>query len=183
VIPRCSNDRNAVRIGIKAPSKGEDEVRLKSKAAKAGVIAALSATGLFLSTTNAFADTQAATFTASQPDWGPGTTVYSNSIHLTFQDDGNLVIYSNSTGQALWASGTWGTGVDRLDWSAGDQAIDLYVGNNAWPLCKIAGYSGSYRAMVQDDGNFVFYDRNGNATWATSWGWGSQYNYCGISGH
>ncbi len=156
-------------------------------------VAAMVAAATALTVTTASADTRCAYFTTSQPDWAPGTTwgswpnggyVGPNAVYIDFQTDGNLVLRNGRTGNAVWASGTWGTGVTRLDWSASASGIVLYKYDGSIE-CTIAGYNASGGwAQVQDDGNFVFYNSSGAAEWATSWGWGtSQFNYCGVTGH
>jgi hypothetical protein len=70
---------------------------------------------------------------------------------MTFQSDGNLVVYitSNAGHAPVWAAGT--------------------TANNTW-----TGNPGAYLA-VQDNGDLVIYDAYWNAVWAASWQ--SNYNW------
>jgi hypothetical protein len=70
---------------------------------------------------------------ASEPDWSAGKTVTTdNGVELTFQSNGDIVLYSPQH-QALWGTGTdagYGnkdTAWD-VDWSAGQQAVSI-MGN------------------------------------------------------
>lgn len=91
----------------------------------------------------------------------------SSSVHLVFQCDGNLVLYRNSDGHAMWASGTTGFGHPNVLIFHEDGFINLSEG--IADKCQIG--TGGATAVVQDDGNFVFYGPGGNATWDTgTWG-------------
>jgi PA14 domain/Bacterial pre-peptidase C-terminal domain len=91
-----------------------------------------------------------------------------NNTRLDFQDDGNLVVY-NSQGRALWATGTYGTNVDRFAVQA-DGNMVLYAGNKGVWASDTAGNPGS-RLAVQEDGNVVVYRANGQAAFNTgTWG-------------
>ena len=172
----------------------------RSKFARAVAVCGVTAAATVLAVGNAYADTICAYFTYSQPNWlagGPGPHTWnSSSIILNFQSDGNLVIYarnSNGTeGKALWASGTAyyqltpGTNpVTQLDWSS--QGYISLQDANGNVVCNIGAMGPNYApggtAVLQDDGNFVFYDTNHVATWAT---WGGFYDwgttYCGSTG-
>jgi hypothetical protein len=105
---------------------------------------------------------------ALQPDelLRPGDVVYSTNrrVHLTFQADGNLVLYDEH-GRPLWASGTddESAGVVAMQ---GDGNLVMYdaAGVPRW-ASDTAGYAGAWLA-VQDDGNVVIYAGD-RAIWAT----------------
>lgn len=83
--------------------------------------------------------------TAGVPVWSSGSWGASPS-RLVLQSDGNLVLYT-SDGGARWASQSWAP-----RWSDGD---------------AIASPNGQYKAVMQADGNFVFYGPSG-ALWSTN---------------
>ncbi|MFE2283732.1 hypothetical protein ACFXDJ_06105 [Streptomyces sp. NPDC059443] len=174
-------------------------MRHKRKLARGSIVATLAAFGLFVSGSNAFADSRCAYFVTSQRDiqasenwtWGswpvsgqPGP----NSIYIKFQSDGNLVAYRGRDNAVMWASGTYNDGVVTLVWSASTGGIKLMRANGV-NACTIRGNNGASGgwAQVQDDGNFVFYKSNGVADWAMwsnpSWPGGDWRNYCAVSGH
>jgi hypothetical protein len=104
--------------------------------------------------------------------WGCGTSISSSSVRLTFQCDGNLVLYQISTGRALWASGTDGWGVTRIVWAeSGFDQID-FRDNSGNEYCGIPGAAANVGvngyADVQNDGNFVLYNQSGHAVWASN---------------
>jgi hypothetical protein len=93
--------------------------------------------------------------------WTQGTYT-----RLVMQRDGNLVIYRNRDGAALWASNTSGhAGAYAVMQSDGNLVI--YSSTNAvlWSS-KTYGHSGAY-AVMQNDGNFVIYAKAGGALWST----------------
>lgn len=148
-----------------------------------GIVAAATA----LTATNAFADEICARFTTSQYDWTQGKQWGSypvssapgpNDVILKFQTDGNLVLYRARDNAVMWASG-WNPNVKILDWSASAGGI-LLEDSNHNVLCTITGTSSASGgwAQVQSDGDFVFYNPSGQATWATFWGWGYYHDYC-----
>ena len=155
-------------------------MRLKGKLAKGGVVAALTAVGLFVSATDAFADTTCATFTLAQADWNALDEPYaaSSSVYLQFQDDGNLVLYRLSDNYVLWASGTEDRGVTDLDWSQSRGGIILKYSNGS-VACYIGSGASNGWAAVQNDGNFVFYAPGKVAKWAMSWT-ARTIDYCGF---
>lgn len=152
---------------------------------RAALVGTALAAAIGLTATDALADSAVATFTLSQPDWQLNTYVMENNVYssLYLQPDGNLVLYKevNDVGvQALWASGTNGRGVTHLDWSASGY-IKL-LNSSGGIVCTIGALSPSPggRAVIQDDGNFVFYNTSGQATWASGTYRFSQgnLNYC-----
>jgi hypothetical protein len=86
---------------------------------------------------------------------------------LLYQADGNLVVYRNSDGRALWASGTNGrsAGICIMQ---GDGNLVVYdaAGTAVWA-------SGTHREpgsrlFMQNDGNLVIYNRDNRPVWATN---------------
>jgi Ricin-type beta-trefoil lectin domain len=97
--------------------------------------------------------------------FGRGTSWYSpNRRHqLVFQNDGNLVIYSN--GNAVWATGTHNTATNQLAFQA-DGNLVLYNSGKAVWASDTSGKPVSHLA-IQDDGNIVIYGTNNQALFAT----------------
>ncbi|MDH6129083.1 hypothetical protein [Kitasatospora sp. GP82] len=157
--------------------------RLRKAGVRAALVGAAALIAVGLSGAEAMAqDSTAATFTLAQPDWYANTSVSSSSVTLELLSDGNLVLHTISDtdgGIRLWASGTGGRGVTHVDWSQSGYAKLLNASNNV--VCTLGKLNpapgGSVR--VQDDGNMVFYDTNGNATWSTGTSNGpGNLNYC-----
>lgn len=71
----------------------------------------------------------------------PGQSISSPSLQyvLTYQDDGNLVLYQSGT--AIWAI-------------------------NCWPTCS-EGYTPAWHAIMQGDGNFVVYRQDATTMWSS----------------
>jgi predicted esterase len=86
---------------------------------------------------------------------------------LIYQGDGNLVLYDNSSGKALWASNTAGrpAGVCIMQ-GDGNLVIYTVTGEVLW-ASNTSGYPGS-RLLLQNDGNVVIYRPDGKAAWATN---------------
>lgn len=99
---------------------------------------------------------------------GPGQSVASCSgrFSLVHQTDGNVVLYDNPIGVALWSSGTDGRSTDALVMQQ-DGNLVLYApgGIPVWSS-GTNGNLGPY-LVVQDDGNVVIYRPGGVAVWAT----------------
>ncbi|WP_052681793.1 hypothetical protein [Saccharothrix sp. ST-888] len=146
--------------------------KARRRLGRAALVCAAAAGALGLTATTAMADASVATFTLAQPDWQAGQSgAGANNLltGLNFLDDGNLVLYGydGETDYPLWASGTSGKGVTHLDWSKSGYVKLLDASDNVvCTLGKLNPAPGGH-AEVQDDGNFVFYDTNGNATWST----------------
>ncbi|WP_159401262.1 hypothetical protein [Streptomyces sp. NRRL B-24484] len=131
----------------------------------------------------AMADASVATFTLAQPDWQVGQSASANNLQagLYFLADGNLVLYgfNGESDYPLWASGTSGKGVTHLDWSkSGYVKLLDSAGRIVCTLGALNPAPGG-RDELQDDGNFVFYDTSGHATWST----GTYGHRKGVSGH
>jgi Peptidase family M23 len=88
-----------------------------------------------------------------------------NGNKLTFQPDGNVVLYSSSN-IPLWATGTEGSRVDKLSIQA-DGNVVLYEGSRPVWASNTAGAIGS-RFVVQTDGNVVIYNSSSQAIFSTA---------------
>jgi hypothetical protein len=92
----------------------------------------------------------------------------SGQYHLTFQADGNLVLYD--AGIAVWHTDTWDRPNKLRPICARmqeDGNLVLYTCSNqaAWSSGS-DGRGGAYLA-IQDDRNVVIYTQGGDAVWAT----------------
>ncbi|WP_327067733.1 ricin-type beta-trefoil lectin domain protein [Kitasatospora sp. NBC_01302] len=101
---------------------------------------------------------------------GTDGVVYSACAKLVMQADGNLVLYALKTGQALWASGTYGKvgphpQADMSGWGNLEISDAASPGQPVWS--PTTGYRPGAHAVVQDDCNFVVYDGNNQAVWST----------------
>lgn len=105
---------------------------------------------------------------ASGRELHPGETVHSANglFHLSFQGDGNLVLYDQGW-WPLWESGTAGmpAGVAAMQ---GDGNFVIYTpdGMPIWDSSSSYGHPGSV-LVVQNDGNVVIYD-GPTPVWATN---------------
>ncbi|MDH6129084.1 hypothetical protein [Kitasatospora sp. GP82] len=146
------------------------------------VLVCAAAAGAIGSTaTTATADTPIATFTLNQPDWWLGQTAASGSVRqLSFLNDGNLVLYGfdGETDYPLWASGTSGKGVTHLDWSQSGYVKLLDSSGNIVCTMGALNPAPGGHAELQDTGDLVFYDVNGNVTWSTDSHSHRNLNYC-----
>ncbi|MET9698958.1 hypothetical protein ABZY31_18795 [Streptomyces sp. NPDC006529] len=96
--------------------------------------------------------------------WWSGNWAQSASVWLVLQRDNNLVMYRKSDGKAIWNSGTYG-GAHRLDLQMApkDRGDLTLVEENRTAVrwrTGTAGNDGAY-ALLQDDGNFVVYKKDG----------------------
>ena len=102
---------------------------------------------------------------------GAGQSVYSCDSRFRFdmQGDGNLVLYRNSDGAALWASNTNGKGGSRVIMQEdGNLVIYKSTGESVW-ASNTNGSSNYYASLaVQTDGNVVIYRSGGGVAWATN---------------
>ena len=100
------------------------------------------------------------------PDTQASAGTTTNGATLRFQTDGNLVLYQLNTGNVLWASNTAGTGANEMLFPANGPIL---LERNHRIITEVGPSSSakSVKAVVQADQNFVFYDVNDNATWAT----------------
>ena len=94
-----------------------------------------------------------------------GATLTSNTARLAMQADGNLVLYSLKSGQALWASGTPGhPGATATMGTDGNLAVKATDGTVLW---STGTTSPGAHATVQDNSNFIVYDTTGATVWST----------------
>jgi hypothetical protein len=89
---------------------------------------------------------------------------------LVLQGDGNLVLYSTSTGGALWASGTAVQNPGQLVMQ-GDGNLVLYAadGTAYWASgTSLVGRPAPCKLVLQDDGTLNVYDGSGAVMWASN---------------
>jgi hypothetical protein len=94
----------------------------------------------------------------------PGSSIKSDNQYfsLNAQTDGNLVLYRQSNGQALWNTGTYGRSVKQTIFQS-DGNLVIYDTNNS-PVWDSRTYGrGGTRLTLQDDGNFVMYNAQNQA--------------------
>ncbi|WP_329192368.1 MULTISPECIES: hypothetical protein [unclassified Streptomyces] len=107
--------------------------------------------------------------------WWTGNWAQSATVWLVLQQDNNLVMYRKSDGKAIWYSGTYGGGYRVTLQMAPKDRGDLTLveegrGTVRWRT-GTANNDGAY-ALLQDDGNFVVYKKDGGpgkggGIWAT----------------
>jgi hypothetical protein len=95
-----------------------------------------------------------------------------NKAHLIMQNDGNLVLYRNDNDEALWASNTAGTPVNRAVMQGDGNLVCYDQDGRAYWSSGTYEHPGSL-VVLQDDGNLVVYSSTGNALWSsgTSQNW------------
>ena len=86
---------------------------------------------------------------------------------LIMQADGNLVLYRNDTGSALWASNTYGKPVNVAIMQSDGNFVCYAPGPIAYWASGTWGQPGAY-VDLQDDGNLVVYSSNNNPLWASN---------------
>ena len=94
----------------------------------------------------------------------PGQSLYSTNgqVRLSYQADGNLVIYK-SDGGVLWSPNCYGSGASRAVLQ-NDGNFVVYAPRGAkWA----SGTSQQGVLIMQNDGNLVLYGPRGNAIWAS----------------
>ncbi|BFV55419.1 hypothetical protein KCMC57_up05230 [Kitasatospora sp. CMC57] len=136
-----------------------------------------------LTATNASAAAFVANFTLSQSDWTAGDSASADNgmSQLVLQSDGNLVLYkfTGADSYPVWASGTYGDGVVRVDWSRSGYV--KLLNSSGGIVCTLGALNPAPggHAELRNDGNLVFLNSSGNATWdtGTSSGIGNR-NYC-----
>ncbi len=98
----------------------------------------------------------------------PGQQLETADRHyrLTFQKDGNVVLYSNVTNRALWNTVTFGRNA-RFLWLQDDGNLVVYD----WSMRPLwnsqTNGRGSSRLVIQQDGNLVLYNNAGRPPWNT----------------
>jgi hypothetical protein len=99
----------------------------------------------------------------------PGTSIKSTNqcFSLNAQSDGNLVLYRQSNGQALWDTKTYGRNVNRTIFQ-NDGNLVIYNTSNQAVWASNTDRRGGTRVTVQDDGNFAMYNAQNQALWATN---------------
>ncbi len=90
---------------------------------------------------------------------GDGLTSNNGAYTLTLQEDGNLVLAVR--GEAVWATGTNGQGVDRAEVQS-DGNFVLYAGDKPLWHTDTKGKK-DVKLVVQDDRNVVLYAADGAA--------------------
>ena len=93
---------------------------------------------------------------------------------LILQNDGNLVLYGNGNGTAMWNSGTYGSGANRLVMQ-NDGNLVLYKANGAWVWQTHTYGKGPANAVLDEDGNFKVVRNDGSVTWSTNTGGHPRY--------
>jgi hypothetical protein len=91
--------------------------------------------------------------------WQSGTAGHPGAF-LAIQDDGNLVVYS-AVGSALWQSATVS---DHLNDPRGYST--MVASAELLPSWYLTARSGTYRLVMQDDGNLVLYGAAGPRWWS-----------------
>jgi hypothetical protein len=96
----------------------------------------------------------------------PGDTLISpdHRFTLTYQTDGNLVLYQGTT--ALWHTGTSNTTPGEVAFQA-DSNFVVYQSGGQFVWQAGAGGLGGVRLVLQNDGNLVMYNAPGAAVWYT----------------
>jgi hypothetical protein len=99
----------------------------------------------------------------------PGTSIQSQNqcFQLAAQNDGNLVLYKKSTGQALWSSGTYGRSIQYAIFQS-DGNLVIYDPGNRPLWASGTDNKGATRLTLQDDGNLVIYTAQNRPLWATN---------------
>ncbi|WP_260697076.1 FG-GAP-like repeat-containing protein [Streptomyces sp. 130] len=96
----------------------------------------------------------------------PGDTLTSNSVRLTMQADGNLVIIANGTGTTLWSTHTAGhPGASARFTSAGNLTLLDSDGTTVLWESKTSAAGGA--AVLQDRGNLVIYNADNESQWSS----------------
>jgi hypothetical protein len=87
--------------------------------------------------------------------------------HLIMQGDGNLVLYRDDNGAALWSSQTDGKQVTHAVMQDDGNFVAYGDNGDAYWATGTDNHPGSYVAL-QDDGNLVVYSQNNTALWASA---------------
>ncbi len=109
----------------------------------------------------------------------PGQSMTSRSAKLTMQDDGNLVVISNS-GKVLWSTGTAGNvGAKAVMGASGN--LTVYKADGATVLWQSETVAAEGYALLQDRGNLVIYNAKGQPQWSSGTAVRQDYNADGRS--
>ncbi|MGW7104395.1 hypothetical protein [Streptomyces sp. NPDC054883] len=114
-------------------------------------------------------------FATAAEGWWTGNWAQSATVWLVLQQDNNLVMYRKSDGKAIWQSGSYGGNYRVTLQMAPKDRGDLTLVEEGRSTVRwrsgTAGNDGAY-ALLQDDGNFVVYKKDGGpgkggSLWAT----------------
>ena len=96
---------------------------------------------------------------------GQSITSCSGRYNFVFQNEGNVVLYDNETGDAIWSTGGESTAATTLTMQA-DGNLVLYGASNAvlWAASDHGGTIGTVGWLaIQDDGNLAIYNTRDKA--------------------
>lgn len=85
-------------------------------------------------------------------------------FRLTYEMDGNLVLYDNQSQTALWSTNTAGTSAGRAVMQLDGNFVVYDAEGQARWSSNTAGNPAAY-FVIQNDGNLVIYSPNGEAIW------------------
>lgn len=102
------------------------------------------------------------------------------SYRFTFQTDGNLVVYRQSDGAALWASNTRNQGGVRLPLQS-DGNLVLYTSGSTPLWATNTADTPANRLVMQNDGNLVMYSTANAPLWSTGIPTTGAVSYIGTS--
>ncbi|SFF10135.1 intein C-terminal splicing region/intein N-terminal splicing region/RHS repeat-associated core domain-containing protein [Actinacidiphila alni] len=99
-----------------------------------------------------------------------GSSVASNSVRLTMQSDGNLVVAAIATGATLWSSGTSGNaGAAATVHTDGNLVITGTTGTVLWTSnAAVAGSTGAYLVVGDDAGVKLFNSSGATTLWTAN---------------
>ncbi|MGW2556296.1 ricin-type beta-trefoil lectin domain protein [Streptomyces sp. NPDC001635] len=95
-----------------------------------------------------------------------GTSLATNSVRLTMQADGNLVLSSLATGKSLWSTSTSGN-PGAFATMRSDGNFVVYNAGATTTLWSSGTTTGTVM-QLQNDANMVLYDGTGNAIWKSN---------------
>ncbi|MEU6849118.1 RHS repeat-associated core domain-containing protein [Actinacidiphila alni] len=102
---------------------------------------------------------------ASGATLASGTSMVTNTIRLTMQTDGNLVMYARRSGQALWSSNTAGhPGAVLTMGTDGNLTVHTTSGTTLWSSATTG--TGDH-ARLDDDGQLIVFNAAGTSVWKT----------------
>ncbi len=94
-----------------------------------------------------------------------GTSLMSDSVRLSMQAGGNLVLSSLASGKTLWSTGTSSAGSYAEFGTDGNLVVDSPTGAQQWSTA-LAATTGS-TLKLQDDANLVDYSSAGATRWSS----------------